>query len=145
MPHITVIYPFRPKKDFNDLVGKFTHVCEQIIPFEIEFIRFRFFEHQQESYTLWLAPEPEEPLIKLQKELLRIVPDCNDVNLFPGGYTPHLSVGQVRGRSRLRTLHKKLQESWKPFSFAVHEVSLIWRGEPPDDIFHVFHKAALKG
>jgi 2'-5' RNA ligase len=145
MPHITVIYPFRLKKEFDALVEEFTRLCEQIIPFTIEFTRFRFFEHQRESYTLWLAPEPDEPLIRLQKKLLQTIPDCNDVNLFPGGYTPHLSVGQVRGRPRLRTLQEKLQRSWKSLFFVVHEVSLIWRAEPPNDIFRVFHKVKLNG
>lgn len=145
MPHITVIYPFRPKEEFDALVEELTLVCMQIIPFAIEFTRFGYFEHQRESYTLWLAPEPDEPLIRLQKELVKIIPDCNDVNLFPGGFIPHLSVGQVRARSRLRTLQKKLQRSWKSLSFMVHEVSLIWRAEPPDDIFRVVHKVTLNG
>ena len=31
----------------------------------------------------------------------------------------------------------ELQAAWQPVRFAVTGVSLIWRGEPPDDVFQV--------
>jgi hypothetical protein len=33
--------------------------------------------------------------------LQKVVPDCDDVEKFKDGFTPHLSVGQVRGRKSL--------------------------------------------
>ena len=144
MPHINLIYPFRPKEEFDVLAEQFKMACRQVTPFEIELARFRFFEHKRESYTIWLDPEPAEPLVRLQETLRQIVPDCDDVNRFPSGFTPHLSVGQVKGRARLRDLLERLQTSWEPLSFAAGQINLIWRGTPPDDIFHVTHVVKLK-
>ncbi len=144
MPHITLIYPFRPKKEFDVLAEQFKMACREITPFEVEVGRFSFFEHKRESYTIWLDPEPTEPLVRLQETLQQIVPDCDDVNRFPSGFTPHLSVGQVKGRAQLQELLEQLQPSWGPLSFAVEQVKLIWRGSPPDDIFRVAHVVELK-
>jgi hypothetical protein len=82
--------------------------------------------------------------VRLQETLRQIVPDCDDVNRFPSGFTPHLSVGQVKGRARLRDLLERLQTSWEPLSFAAGQINLIWRGTPPDDIFRVTHVVKLK-
>jgi hypothetical protein len=34
-------------------------------------------------------------------------------------------------------LVSELQAAWQPVRFTVTSVSLIWRGEPPDDVFQV--------
>jgi 2'-5' RNA ligase len=144
MPHITMAYPFRPKKEFHVLAADLSGLCQDIEPFVIELAQFRFFGHSKKRYTLWLAPEPDSQLVDLQSKLLKIVPNCNEVNLFPGGFTPHLSVGQVRGRAKMENLLAELQQSWRPLSFVVREISLIWRSEPPDDVFRVARKVGLK-
>ncbi len=144
MPHITMVYPFRPKEEFNVLAMDLSSLCQDIEPFQVELAQFRFFGHSKKKYTLWLAPEPKSQLVDLQSAFLRILPDCNDVNLFPGGFTPHLSVGHVRGWSKMDTLLEELQQDWNPLSFVVREISLIWRGEPPDDVFRVAQTVGLK-
>ena len=88
MPHITMVYPFRPKKEFHVLAADLSDLCQDIEPFEIELAQFRFFGHSRKKSTLWLAPKPESQLVDLQSAFLKIVPDCNEVNLFPGGFTP---------------------------------------------------------
>ena len=145
MPHITMVYPFRPKEEFHILAADLSNLCQEFEPFEVELGQFCFFGHAKKKYTLWLAPEPESKLVDLQSEFVKIVPDCNEVNLFPGGFTPHLSVGQVRGQRKMHTLLLELQQNWKPISFIVREISLIWRGDPPDDVFRVAHEVALEG
>ena len=144
MPHITMVYPFRPKEEFHVLAPDLSSLCQEIEPFEIELAQFRFFGHSKKRFTLWLAPEPDSQLVDLQSAFLKIVPDCNEVNLFPGGFTPHLSVGQVRGRSKMDKLLRELQQNWKPLPFVVQEISLIWRDEPPDDVFRLAQTVRLK-
>ena len=145
MPHITMVYPFRPKEEFHGLAADLSNLCRDFEPFTVELTQFRFFVHSKKNYTLWLAPEPESQLIDMQSALLQIVPDCNEVNLFPSGFTPHLSVGQVQGRAKMDALLQEFQQKWKPLSFTLREISLIWRGDPPDDVFQVAHRVALEG
>lgn len=137
MPHINLIYPFRPREEFEFLAGQFSRVCKGIEPFEIKLKEFFFFRHGQDCYTLWLVPEPKETLIKLQALLWSVVPDCDEGRTYEGGFTPHLSVGQARGQTAMLRLLNMLQVSWKTLVFTVNEVSLIWRGNPPNDVFRV--------
>ena len=144
MPHITLLYPFRPRREFDVLAEQFAQTCSRISPFEIEMATLRWFRHRS-SYSLWLAPEPKEALVHLQAALRRVVPDCDEVRRHAGGFTPHLSVGQVRGQGALRRLLGELQSSWTPIRFRASEVSLIWRNDPPDDVFRVGQSVKLGG
>jgi RNA 2',3'-cyclic 3'-phosphodiesterase len=143
MPHITLLYPFRPRDEFDSLARRFSTVCEGIEPFCIELAEMRFFRHRRESFTLWLAPEPKEALVRLQAILAGEVPDCDEVTRHGDGFTPHLSVGQVRGEEKLLRLKEVLQAAWQPIAFTVREINLIWRGEPPDDVFRIGQTVAL--
>jgi hypothetical protein len=67
--------------------------------------------------------------------LASMVPDCDDVTRHRDAFTPHLTVGQVRGEAEMSRLQQALQAAWRPLSFTVCEVSLIWRGNLPDDVF----------
>jgi 2'-5' RNA ligase len=137
MPHITLIYPFRPMAEFPALRGRLAPVCNRLLPFEINLEVFRFFEHSHQSCTIWLAPDPPEPLIRLQTEVWRLVPDCTEVRDFPGDFTPHLSVGQAAGRKAALARVEEWQGSWRPLRFKVSEISLLARNDPPDDVFRV--------
>ncbi len=143
MPHITLIYPFRSREEYETLTLHFSRVCKDIDPFEVELAKFRFTGHSKKSYTLWLAPEPAEKLVLLQSILLSLVPDCDDLIKRYGRYTPHLSVAQAPGKMEVIKLQNMLQENWQPLSFIVCEISFIWRGGPPDDVFHVIKKIGL--
>ena len=144
MPHITLAYPFRPKEEFETLAPQFEKACAQVKPFEIELAEFRHFDHGRDSFTLWLAVNPTEPVTALQAALMPVTPDCNDVALFATGFTPHLSVGQARGEPNMTKLRETLQSNWKPLRFQVPEFCLIWRGETrPDDTFRVGCKVPL--
>lgn len=41
MPHITLLYPFRPREEFAMLAEQFSLHCEQIEPFSIQLIHPR--------------------------------------------------------------------------------------------------------
>ena len=138
-----MMYPFRPQEQFEGLAELFRTVCHSIEPFEMHFSQLRFFHHGRQQYTLWLAPEPVEPVIALQTALWQVVPDCNETRKFKHGFTPHLSIGQVRGKSQMEHLCEYLQSHWQPLTCPVREVSLIWRNQPPDDVFRVDRKVRL--
>jgi 2'-5' RNA ligase len=144
MPHITLIYPFRPRHEFGEIAERFADACAHIPPFEVEMTRLGWFQHPS-SYTVWLAPEPKETLVRLQTALWRVAPDCADTRRHKGGFMPHLSLGQVRGREGLDKLLAQLQPAWTPVRFMASEISLIWRNDPPDDAFRVGQVVRLRG
>jgi 2'-5' RNA ligase len=143
MPHITLLYPFRQRHEFDSLAGRFSSACMGIERFRLALTEIRYFRHRRDSYTLWLAPEPKEALVHLQALIEEVVPDCHDVSRHQGGFTPHLSVGQVRGEREMSELKEALQASWQPLTFTASEISLIWRGEPPDDVFRIGETVGL--
>ena len=57
-------------------------------------------------------------------KLLKIVPDCNDLNKHKNGYTPHLSVGQIKGKEKLIQVLDKLQKTWKELRFVLNSIFL---------------------
>jgi len=137
MPHITLVYPFRPREQFASMAEELRRACAGIEAFEVHLAQFRHFGHGRGRYTVWLAPEPPEGLVRLQTALLSVVPDCDDTAQHAPGFTAHLSIGQVQGPEAVAKLRPKLQADWQPLSFAVREISLIWRNPPPDDVFRV--------
>jgi 2'-5' RNA ligase len=134
MPHITLLYPFRPVSAFEKVVPLLAQACCSREPFEVQLARFALFVHSRRNATLYLIPEPAKPLRVLHKALLEIVPDCDDVARFVGGFTPHLSVGQARSK-RAQALCTEWQATWQPLAFTLTHVYLIWRNDPPDDVF----------
>src|SRR5215475_13374454 len=64
MPHITLLYPFRPREEFAMVAQRFSRHCKQIKPFRIQLREFRVFHQGPESYTLWLAPEPQDAIVR---------------------------------------------------------------------------------
>jgi RNA 2',3'-cyclic 3'-phosphodiesterase len=137
MPHITLLYPFRAREEFAAPAEQFSVVCRGVEPFRVELVELRLFRHRQESYTLWFAPEPRKALVHLQALVGNLVPDCDDVARHRDGFTPHLSIGQVRGERQMVALKEQLQTVWQPIAFRAHEISLIWRRDPPDDVFRI--------
>jgi 2'-5' RNA ligase len=134
MPHITLFYPFRPKTAFEQVVPELARACRRLLPFEVHLRRFGFFVHGSRSATFYLAPEPSGALKALYLALRVRVPDCNDTARFDGGFSPHLSLGQARRRD-VADMCRRWQATWRPLAFTLDRIHLIWRNDPPDDIF----------
>jgi len=143
MPHINMLFPFKPKSEFNWALDEMTRACSDFKSFEISLTRFHTFQHGKKNTTIWLAPEPKDIVSALQKRMVEIFPECDDLSRFSSGFTPHLSVGQISGREKSKKIFSDLQASWKPLRFQVSEISLIWRKDPPDDRFQVWGSAPL--
>ncbi len=136
MPHINVLYPFVAPEDFPRAMPLIRGVTAAFPPFRLQLARFAWFRHSPGHYTLWLAPEPDAPLRALHRALVQVFPQCDDLDRFPQGYTPHLSVGQFRGDpNALQRFVNRLQRRWQPLRFEVDSLALIRRGDPPRDVF----------
>lgn len=137
MPHFTLVYPCLPVSEFTAAQERLAIACHDLPAFEVELAEFHTFRHRRGTYTIWLAPKPESRLVELQAAVQRAVLGEQSVSGRRQGFQPHLSVGQVRGNIEMQRLVAELQAAWQPVRFAVTDVSLIWRGEPPDDVFRV--------
>jgi len=143
MPHITILYPFRPKNEFSDLKKEFERLCSHLEPFEIFFRNFKYFHHRHQNYIIWLNPEPYGLINHLQIELLKVVPDCDDINKHKNGFTPHLSVGQIKGKKNLIRVIDKLQNSWKELKFTLNSVYFISRENNKQSKFEIINTIPL--
>jgi poly(A) polymerase len=139
MPHITLIYPCCDEALFGDMALRIEEACGEFAvgPFEVELQTFCSFRHGKGRFTVWLSPEPEQRLLDLHAAVWTGV--AYDVDFEPrtGRFTPHLSVGQVRGREKRHQLVADLQRDWSPVRFLVDRVHCIVRGDPPNDRFEV--------
>lgn len=144
MPHITLIYPFRPKEEYISLEKKFSKICKNINPFEIYLKHFNYFNHGKQQYTLWLNPEPVDLIINLQATILKIVPNCNDVNKYKHGFRPHLSVGQIQGKNNLLEIIKNLQDNFNEILFLLNEIFFIVREKNKTSQFEIKNEFNLK-
>jgi 2'-5' RNA ligase len=144
MPHITLLYPFRPESAFAQVTPLLTTACRSLEPFEVQLARFDYFAHVRRNATVYLVPEPARALNALHKALLDIAPDCDDAVRFPGGFTPHLSVGQIRSE-KAQAFCTAWQATWQPLSFTLTHICLIWRNDPPHDVFRMGPKLLLGG
>lgn len=146
MPHITLIYPFLPKSRFGPSAKELVSACKSVEPFDIELARFDQFGRAKGHYTLWLAPDPDEPIKDLHAALCPIVyEDAYDSEHAIGHFKPHLSVGQARGMGNMVKLLNEFQAGWRLIRFRVDSVQLIWRNDPPDDAFGVDRALPLLG
>jgi 2'-5' RNA ligase len=143
MPHITLLYPFAPRPSFPQLLPALRAACTEIAPFAITLARFGLFGHGRRGATIYLVPEPAAPLVALQRRLWESVPAYDDTRRHADGFTPHLSVGQARGTGEAQALREALESSWQALTFTAGAVQLIWRGEPPDDVFRAAHTLPL--
>ncbi len=137
MPHVTLLYPFRPMDGFEDIRPALEERCARVSPFEVTLATLSYFEHTRDKFTMWLAPEPAEPVIALQSALLECAPDCNDVNLHAGGFRPHLSLGQARSAAELEDRMNRIRSAWQTIRFLATEIALIRRGPGRVDPFEV--------
>ena len=135
MPHVTLLFPFVPAERFAQAEPDLDAACRALPAFRVRLARFDYFAGPK---TAWLEPEPAATVRTLQAALQSRFPDFNDVSRFPGGFRPHLSVGQGPPG-----LPAKLQATWKPLEFEAREVELI-RRDGPEDPFRVDRSFSLQ-
>eukprot|EP01121_Diplochlamys_sp_Union-15-3_P020063 TRINITY_DN7704_c0_g1_i1.p1 TRINITY_DN7704_c0_g1~~TRINITY_DN7704_c0_g1_i1.p1 ORF type:complete len:295 (+),score=49.11 TRINITY_DN7704_c0_g1_i1:41-886(+) len=138
MPHINLIYPFFPNNSFPDVVEQLHKAVSTLTPFKLKFSKFSFFKHGK-SCTMWLYPDPPESVIKLQNNLEKAFPSCNDLStISEKGFTPHLTVGQWSNERATTEAMKHFMSSWESLEFEVKEVYLISRhGEEPFEVRYI--------
>jgi 2'-5' RNA ligase len=137
MPHITLLYPFRPYEEYDFIVNKFVKVCRSISQFEIILDELNFFHNPNQKYTLWISPSPKKAITGLQHSLLEISPDCNDLNVYKNGFVPHLSLGQCRSKSQTLALIEDIRKKWNKITFLLDQIYFIARTPAKNSKFEI--------
>ncbi|QKT04457.1 2'-5' RNA ligase family protein [Ectothiorhodospiraceae bacterium 2226] len=145
MPHITLLYPFRAREAWPALLPALRASAAALAPFEVRLSETRVFRQGPNRHVIALTPQPAAAVERLHQALWRVVPDCDAVRRHAGGYTPHLTLARVNRRRTLETLLAQLRDEWQELRFRVDCVSLIWRGDPPEDRFRLGETLLLGG
>jgi RNA 2',3'-cyclic 3'-phosphodiesterase len=142
MPHITLLYPFVPHAQFDEVLPGLIQVGRQNVVLQVTLATFQAFTHGFGKTTIWLAPEPRHALVTLQAALHAALPAYNEQSRFPTGFTPHLSVGQAASPRGRQYLLETLQATWQPLQFTLTALTLIWR--EADRPFQIAHTIPLE-
>lgn len=142
MPHVNLLYPFVPSTHFSEVLPQLEAAAGHIPAFEVTLEGLHFFTHASGRSTLWLAPQPQDAFVRLQRALQTAFPAYDEQSRFADGFTPHLSVGQATA-SAARRLAETLQAEWQPLRFSLDAIALIWRAA--DTPFEVANWLPLAG
>ncbi|GMH32383.1 hypothetical protein BSKO_00217 [Bryopsis sp. KO-2023] len=136
-PHVNLLYPFLPDSDDNleNAARKASEALANFSRFTVELKKICYFLHSPQSATVWV--EPTSPVLSdLQAALVKVFPDCNDLNHDPSrgimGFVPHLGLGQWPGKREAEQAVSRMSATWKPISFAAWEVAIISRASFDD-------------
>ncbi|RKH74675.1 poly(A) polymerase [Corallococcus aberystwythensis] len=134
MPHITLLYPFVPEEDFETAEALLVDALQGVEPFDVTLSTFGHFEHRANA-TAWLRPDdqPSGALAALHVKLVAALPEC--ATSAHGGFTPHLSMGQLPLSPDIARTLAEWQRNWRPLKFRVGELCLIRRkGDAPFEV-----------
>ncbi|WP_375744145.1 RNA repair domain-containing protein [Corallococcus interemptor] len=134
MPHITLLYPFVPEEDFETAEAILVDALQDVEPFDVTLSSFGHFEHRANA-TAWLRPDvqPSGALSALHAKIVAALPEC--ASSAHGGFTPHLSVGQLPLSADIARTLAEWQRAWRPLKFHVGELCLIRRkGDTPFEV-----------
>lgn len=122
-PHITLLAPFVPLKDFPEAAKILRAHLQNVEPFTISFNNFQLFRNKGSS-TLYL--EPEESRLNALQDLFQTIS-----TLFPNShrnsFEPHIGVGFFKDAKEAQFLQKKYQQTWTPLAFQIKEIYLLSR------------------
>ena len=131
---MTLLYPFYESPVRKTVLEALSQACRSVEPFDVSLPILDRFGHGSSS-TIWLKPDPTAALCDLHNILWLACPECNDVRRHEGGFTPHLSVEQVKGAGAWVSILETLQNTWSPLTFCADRITLIGRNDPPEDVF----------
>ncbi|MCA9734146.1 MAG: 2'-5' RNA ligase family protein [Deferribacteres bacterium] len=137
MPHITLLYPFRPSETHTVLKRHFEEQLFSFPAFKLKLKKISYFMSRNSSFTIWLQPDPARQISQLQAELQQIVPDCDEVHKFAGGFHPHLTIASGRGTDQFKQLLREITKQWRPVTFQVSSVYLVSRDTLPEKPFTI--------
>ena len=123
-PHVTILFPWLPPDALHSgELGALGEIVAGVQPFDVEFVEFGRF-----PTTLWLAPRPADPFVRLTLEVERRWPDTPAYSgKFPS-IVPHLSIGDAVDPDALGHVVADIAPRL-PISARVDEIVVMTRAE----------------
>lgn len=120
-PHVTLLYPFVPMPLFGPAHrAALAETAARFAPFDLRFSRIARFPQ-----VLWLAPEPEAPVVALTQALCAAFPDYPPYGGQFDTVIPHVTLAQA-DEARLDALEPAVQARFAtPVTTRVAAVSLF--------------------
>jgi len=143
MPHINLVFPFVHPDALDEERERLAEVSAAVGAWEVTLSTVRHFQQSSNRATLWLDPQPREPLEALHAGLVAQYPHLDTSQRFESGFTPHLIVGQTKTLLLGRRLVDELNEAWQPLTFEVDALSVLRRDT--DGLFEVAFRVDLTG
>ncbi len=143
MPHINLVFPFVHPDGLEEQRDRLTAAVATVSTWEVTLGRFRYFKHSSNRASVWLDPQPREPLEALYAALVAQYPHLDTAQRFEAGFTPHLTVGQTKTLVLGRRLVDELNESWRPLTFGVDALTVMRRNLRAP--YEVAYRVALMG
>ena len=141
MPHITLFYPFIPQENFANVQYDLQQTCKHIKPFTIKLDTIGHFKQRKGNFILWTGCEEQQQMQDLHRSLTLALKKVMEVKKRP--FHPHLTIGRMKNAQKFEELQTQVEASWKPIEFTVDKISLIWRNDPPDDVFRIDYEVPL--
>lgn len=116
------------ERDIEDVNTIMTNVAKTHEPFKLILNRFK-----KERDMLWLLPQQNEPLLKLQDELKERLEELRLVKRERRSYVPHILFAKTKsGRSM-----NWLPENFQPLEFVVESLNLMESKLTPGTATHI--------
>ena len=161
-PHVNLLYPFYNINLNQGMMEEYTcslnilqrlqTVAQSFEPFQVSLLDFGTFGGKYRG-CLWMYPksfiiregdgnkdqdikqDEVEPLIRLQTELEKQFPMCNDVKKASGSFLPHLTLSQLPSLDDALAAKKHILDTWgekkieylDTLSFHVEEIYILKR------------------
>jgi len=123
--HITLLYPFKPPEDVDDVLVEQLRAClARIAPFRFALAPIRRFPTE----VLYLAPEPAEPFRQLTLVIWSLFPETPPYGGRWPDIVPHLSVARLVDERQLDGIANDLAQASKgklPIHATAAEVALM--------------------
>jgi 2'-5' RNA ligase superfamily len=125
---LTLLYPFAPPSEVERHYETLRRFFASHEPFDFELARL---EQWEESGAVYAAPEPEQPLRDLMRELWRLFPQFPPYRVG-GDPPPHASLTWTGGddRAAARAGVERRLEGLLPAPFHISEVTLMEEWAP---------------
>ena len=143
MPHINILFPFVTADQLADTAHVLAAQLASFAPFEICFDDVSLFSHSAKSHTFWLSPRTASgvDIAEIHRAAANLFPICDDSSSRKTGFSPHLTLGQVKGHTPDKAMLKAL---WPGGTFTCSRLFILARSTF-DDPFHVRHVVPLGG
>ena len=139
MPHITLLYPFAPERHFQEAALILEDAVRELEPFQITLGELGTFSHRS-STTLWASCDSEGQALETLQATIEQEPWTEQSERGAHGYTPHLTLGSLRG-SEVHADIASAREEWEEQRFWCTELALISRRD--DGPFEIRHRVPL--